>query len=123
MNHPCGAVPPRCGGQRLGGGRRRLALPRSDLALGRPARSLVLRPVRPEARDQGGEGRDLAVGRLHHLLLDLVVAALRTVRRLMKRAVVVCLMALLLAALPAASQREKDKGAEKVITNSVAMKL
>jgi sulfatase modifying factor 1 len=39
----------------------------------------------------------------------------------MKRPVLVCLVALLLAALPAASQKEKDS--EKVITNSIDMKL
>jgi formylglycine-generating enzyme required for sulfatase activity len=39
----------------------------------------------------------------------------------MKRAVAVCLVVLLLAALPAASQKEKE--AEKAITNSVGMKL
>ena len=41
----------------------------------------------------------------------------------MKRAVVVCLMALLLAALPAASRQEQDKDSEKAITNSIDMKL
>jgi formylglycine-generating enzyme len=39
----------------------------------------------------------------------------------MKRPVVVCLVTMLLAALPAASQKEKD--AEKAITNSIDVKL
>src|SRR4051794_10229444 len=109
MNHPSGAVPARRCGERLGGGRRRMALSGTDPALGRPARPVVLRPVRPEARDRDREGADLAVGRFRGLLLDVVVAAQKTVRRVMKRrpaVVVVALAALLLAAVPATSQKE-----------------
>src|SRR5262249_46825414 len=111
----------RCG-ECLGGGRRRMAFPRADPALDRPDRPFVLHPVRPEARDRNRQGGDLVVGRLHRLLLD-VVAARKIGRRAMKRAVAVCLVALLMAVLPAASRQEKAEASEKTIINSIGMKL
>src|SRR5262245_20128609 len=99
MNRPGGAGPARRGGERLGGGRRQLVDSRADSAVDRPPGPLVLGRVRPQARDPGGESDNLAVGGLRRVLLDLATDP-ESVRRVMKRLVLLGVVTLLVAALP-----------------------
>src|SRR5262249_53433236 len=83
---------------------------------------IVLDSVHPETRDAGGEGADLAVGELHRLFLDLATVS-EDVRRMMRRAVLVCVAFLGLVCLAAPAGGEPRGRGAKFVTNSIGMKL